>query len=181
MFEQISTEKMNSLEDDILAAAPQLQALLDQKELHELSRSLIFTLSEKLSKEAAPLRRIYTHFLTTEFDVTNANSKLKKDAMLGELRKVTKNAQKALKPVISCLANLTSSQTKSKRTHDLKRLLRQTTIHNNVQSAKSMKSDTLSGYLEGYAADMRVLLINLDTEGFKKLLGDLKNTQIDAK
>ncbi|OQE21365.1 hypothetical protein PENSTE_c012G00792 [Penicillium steckii] len=181
MFEQISIEKMNSLEDDILAAAPQLQALLDQKELQELSKSLIFTLSEKVSKKATPLRRRYTHFLTTEFDVANANSKLKKDAMLGELRKVTKNAQRALEPVISCLANLTSSQTTSKRTHDLNRLLRQTTIQNNIESAKSMTSDTLSGYLEEYAADMGVLLINLDTEGFKKLLGDLKNTQIDAK
>ncbi|KAH3334322.1 hypothetical protein KXW81_005044 [Aspergillus fumigatus] len=104
----------------------------------------------------------------------------KKNQMFGELRKVTKDMQKALEPVISCLANMMSSQTTSKRTHDLKRLIRQTTIQKNVEAVKSMTFETLMGYLEEYAGEMGVMLLNIETTHYHQLLGNLKNSAIDA-
>jgi hypothetical protein len=155
--------------------------LLNQKDLQELSQSLVATLSAKVSNVTAPLRERYTRFLTTEYNVDNRESVLTKNNMLGELRKVTKDIQKKLEPIISCLANMISSQTTSKRTHDLKRLVRQTTIQNNVEAAKSMTFDALSGYLEEYAEDMGVMLLNIETSTFRGLLGNLKNNLIDAR
>lgn len=105
----------------------------------------------------------------------------KKNQMFGELRKVTKDMQKALEPVISCLANMMSSQTTSKRTHDLKRLIRQTTIQKNVEAVKSMTFETLMGYLEEYAGEMGVMLLNIETTHYHQLLGNLKNSAIDAR
>ena len=101
--------------------------------------------------------------------------------MLGALRKVTKDLQKDLEPVISLLANMVSAQTTSKRTHDLKRLVRQTTIQNNVEAAKSMTFEKLSTYLETYACDMGVMLLNINTTNFEGQLGSLRsNGTIDA-
>ncbi|KAJ6000342.1 hypothetical protein N7481_000751 [Penicillium waksmanii] len=180
LLEEISIEQIQKLEQDISAAVPQLQMLLNQKDLQELSKSLVATLSAKVSNVAAPLRDRYTRFLTAEYNVDDRGSVLMKNNLLGELRKVTKDMQKTLEPIISCLANMISSQTTSKRTHDLKRLVRQTTIQNNVEAAKSMTFDALSGYLEEYAEDMGVMLLNIDTETFRELLGNLKNNLIDA-
>ncbi|KAF5013723.1 hypothetical protein F66182_15154, partial [Fusarium sp. NRRL 66182] len=73
-----------------------------------------------------------------------------------------------------------SSQTTSKRTHDIKRLVRQAQIQGNVEAAKNMTFDTLAGYLVTYAADMGVMLLNIDTVPYHQLLGNLKNTVIDA-
>ena len=55
-FEDMSIEQIHTLEADMAAAVPQLQVLLNQKELQELSGSLITTLSEKVGKVAEPLR-----------------------------------------------------------------------------------------------------------------------------
>jgi hypothetical protein len=181
LLEEISVDQIQNLEDDISAVVPQLQVLLNQKDLQELSRALVTALSTKIGKVAAPLRDSYTEFLTQEYRMEDPKSVQKKNNMLGELRKITKDMQKALEPVISCLANMISSQTTSKRTHDLKRLVRQTTIQNNVEAVKSMTFDTLSGYLEEYAGDMGVMLLNIETTPYRELLGNLKNSAIDAR
>ncbi|GFF57147.1 conserved hypothetical protein [Aspergillus udagawae] len=181
LFEEISVDQIQNLEEDISAIVPQLQVLLNQKALQELSRALVAALSAKISNAATPLRDSYTEFLTQEYCMEDPKSVQKKNNMLGELRKITKDMQKALEPVISCLANMISSQTTSKRTHDLKRLVRQTTIQNNVEAVKSMTFETLSGYLEEYAADMGVMLLNIETTPYRELLGNLKNSAIDAR
>ncbi|KAJ5886219.1 uncharacterized protein N7473_008893, partial [Penicillium subrubescens] len=180
LFDEISVDRIQNLEEDISAVIPQLQVLLNQKDIQELSSSLVAALSAKISVVAAPLRDDYTKFLMHEHRAGDPKSVQKKNNMLGELRKITKDMQKALEPVISCLANMISSQTTSKRTHDLKRLVRQTTIQNNVEAVKSMTFETLSGYLETYAGDMGVMLLNIETTLYHELLGNLNHTTIDA-
>lgn len=181
MFEDLSVDQIHDLEEDISAAIPQLQMILNQKDLQELSKALVSALSTKISNVAAPLRNKYTKFLTQEHDAANPESVRKKNDMLGNLRKITKEMQVALQPLISSLANMISSQTTSKRTHDLKRLVRQTQIQGNVEAVKSMTFDTLAGYLETYAGDMGVMLLNIKTSSYQKLLGDLKSKAIDAR
>jgi hypothetical protein len=44
-----------------------------------------------------------------------------------------------------------------------------------------MTFETLSGYLETYAGDMGVMLLNIETTRYHELLGNLKNTAIDAR
>ncbi|OQE20104.1 hypothetical protein PENFLA_c017G09553 [Penicillium flavigenum] len=180
LFEDLSIDQIKGLEEDILAAVPQLQILLNEKDLRELSKALVFALSEKINDATTTLRDTYTKYLTQEYNMVDPESVKKKNAMLGALRKVTKEAQIALEPLISSLANIMSSQTTSKRTHDLKRLVRQTQIQANVEAVKSMTFETLAGYLETYAADMGVMLLNIDTSAYSQLLGNLKNTAIDA-
>lgn len=180
-FEETSMEQIQKLEEDIFAVVPQLQVLLNQRDIQELSRALVAALSAKINNVAAPLRDSYTKFLMHGHCAGDPKSVLKKNKMLGELRKITKDMQKALEPVISCLANMISSQTTSKRTHDLKRLVRQTTIQNNVEAVQSMTFETLSGYLETYAGDMGVMLLNIETTPYHELLGNLKRTSIDAR
>ncbi|KAH2821523.1 hypothetical protein KXW76_008486, partial [Aspergillus fumigatus] len=106
LLEDISIDQIQNLEEDISAVVPQLQVLLNQKDLQELSRSLVTALSAKISNAATPLRDGYTRFLTQEYRMEDPKSVQKKNLMFGELRKVTKDMQKALEPVISCLANM---------------------------------------------------------------------------
>lgn len=181
VFEQLSVDQVEGPEEDISAVVPQLQMLLNQKELQELSKALVSALSVKISNAVAPLRNSYTKFLTQEHNATDPESIKKKNNMLGELRKITKEMQIALEPLISSLANMISSQTTSKRTHDLKRLVRQTQIQGNVEAVKSMTFDTLAGYLETYAGDMGVMLLNIETVSYRQLLSNLKSKTIDAR
>lgn len=181
LFEELSIDQIKELEDDILATVPQLQTLLNEKDLKDLSKALVLCLSAKISNVAAPLRSAYTKFLTQEYKLNEPESAKQKNNMLGQLRKITKDTQSALEPLISSLANMLSSQTTSKRTHDLKRLVRQTQIQANVEATKSMTFDTLAGYLETYAADMGVMLMNIMTTSFSGLLSNLKSTAIDAR
>ncbi|KAF4982149.1 hypothetical protein FZEAL_2172 [Fusarium zealandicum] len=180
LFEQLPFDKINDMREDVLAAVPQLQALLNQKDLQQLSKDLVSTLSEMVSKATSPLRNAYIQFIAREFNIDDPESAKKKGNMLGELRKVTKETQSLLEPVISSLANIMSSQTTSKRTHDLKRLVRQAQIKNNVEATKSMTFDTLTGYLETYAGEMGVMLLNIETAPYQQILGSLKNAPIDA-
>jgi hypothetical protein len=181
LFEEISVDQIQNVEEDISALVPQLQVLLNQKDIHELSSALVTALSAKISNVAAPSRDRYTKFLSLEYRAGDPESVQKKNNMVGELRKITKDMQKALEPLISCLANMISSQTTSKRTHDLKRLVRQTTIQNNVEAVKSMTFETLSRYLEEYAGDMGVMLLNIETTPYREFLDNLKNMAIDAR
>lgn len=63
----------------------------------------------------------------------------------------------------------------------MKRLVRQTQIQANVDAVRSMTFDTLAGYLETYAGDMGVMLLNIDTSSYSQLLRNLKSTAIDAR
>lgn len=181
LFEKLPIDQIQDLEEDISATVPQLQMLLNQKDLQELSKALVSTLSAKVSDVTAPLRNTYIKFLTQEYKTADPESVKKKNNMLGDLRKKTKELQKTLESAISSLANMMSSQTTSKRTHDLKRLVRQTQIQGNVEAVKSMTFDTLAGYLETYAGDMGVMLLNIETTPYHELLGNLKNAAIDAR
>lgn len=179
LFNELSVTKIKELEEDISAAVPQLQALLNQKDLQDLSRALVAALSSKINATTAPVRSQYIKFITEGNDMTNPRIAHQKDRLLGILRKTTKDLQVALEPAISSLANMMSSQTTSKRTHDLKRLLRQAQIQSNVEAVKSMTFETLAGYLETYAADMGVMVLNIEETAYGQLLGNLKGA-IDA-
>lgn len=108
--------------------------------------------------------------------MTDADYIRKKTKMLGELRMTTQALQKALEPIISSLASMISLQNSSKRTHDLKRLVRQVQIQGNVEATKSMTFETLAGHLENHASEMGVMLLNIETGPYQKLLGDLKTS-----
>ncbi|KAH8665034.1 hypothetical protein BGZ60DRAFT_62681 [Tricladium varicosporioides] len=181
LFEELPIDKIQDLEEDISAAVPQLQMLLNQKDLQELSKALVSALSAKVSNVTAPLRNTYIKFLTQEYKSEDPELVKKKNNMLGDLRKKTKEMQKALESAISNLANMMSSQTTSKRTHDLKRLVRQAQIQGNVEAVKTMTFDTLAGFLETYAGDMGVMLLNIEETPYRQLLGNLKSAAIDAK
>lgn len=180
-FEKLSVEQVHDLEEDIAAAVPQLQVLLNQGDLQEFSKTLVAALSTKINNTAGALRDNYTEFLIQEHRIHDPESVQKKSRMLGELRKTTKYIHKALEPVISFLANMISAQTTSKRTHDLNRLARQTTIQNNVESARSMTFETLAEYLEEKASDMGVMLVNIETAPYRQLLRNVKSNAIDAR
>jgi hypothetical protein len=181
IFEQLSIGKINTMHDDITAAVPQLQTLLSQKDLQKLSKDLVDTLSAKIDRAVSPMRREYIQYVATEFKIDNKESVLKKNRMLGELRKATKETQAVLEPVISSLSNMLSSQTTSKRTHDMKRLVRQTQIQNNVEAAKSMTFEGMTGLLEAHAEEMGVMLVNIETLPYKALLSKLTSREIDAR
>jgi len=183
LFEDLSVEQIPELQEDIAAAVPQLQTLLSQTELQDLSKALISTLSTKVSNATEPMRNAYIRFLTKEYDSSNSEHVKKKGDMLGKLKKQSRTLQRALQTAISSMANMMSSQTTSKRTHDLNRLLRQTTIQNNVEAVKSMNFDKLAGLLETHAADMGVMVMNIESTPYRELLGTLqdKSIGIDAE
>lgn len=181
MFKNMAIDGAGGLEEDIHAAVTQLQVLLNQKDLQDLSKGLIATLTTKISDTVAPLRDEYLKFFTEEFDAQNKESVKKKGKMLGELRSTTKEAQKTMGPLITAFSNMLSTQTTSKRTHDLKRLARQAAIHSNVDAAKNMTFETLAGYLEDYAGDMGVLLLNINTTPYERLLGNIRGVATDVR
>ena len=118
LFESLSFEQLQTLQYDVSAIVPQLQVLLSQKDLTELSRALISSLSKKVNDGTAPLRTAYIKFLK-EYDLTDPESIMKKNDMLGDLRRKNKIYQKSLELIITLLSNMMSSQTTSKRTHDI--------------------------------------------------------------
>ncbi|XEU96134.1 hypothetical protein FSHL1_001419 [Fusarium sambucinum] len=181
MFEKMTIDQVKAMHDDMAVVVPQLQALLGEKELQRLSKELVDTLSTKVGKLMGPMRNEYVAYLRTEFDISDKESVLKKNKMLGELRKASKQTQSSLETVISSLTNMMSSQTTSKRTHDMKRLVRKTQISNNVEATKSMTFESLTDLLESHAQDMGVMFLNIETTPYKELLRNLQTTTIDAK
>lgn len=177
ILEDLPVDRIEDLKGDVFTAVPQLQKILNQKDVQELSKLLINTLSAKISKVTGPLRDAYVEFVATEFDISDPESVKKKNMMLGELRKATKAAQTAVGSTISSLGAMTSTQTTSKRTHDLKRLVRQAQIQSNVEAVQSMTFETLAEYLETYADSMGVMLLNIEADDYKKLLASLRNSQ----
>ncbi|KAG5804411.1 hypothetical protein H9Q74_009247 [Fusarium xylarioides] len=181
IFEGLSIAEINTMHDDITAAVPQLQTLLSQKDLQQLSKTLVDTLSAKIDNKMAPLRSEYIAFITANLRTDDQAILNKKNKMLGDIRKANKEVQTVLEPVITSLANMISVQTTSKRTHDMKRLMRQTQIQNNVEATKSMTFESLTGLLEKHAEEMGVMLLNIETVPYKEMLANLKGTTIDAK
>ncbi|KAL5319748.1 hypothetical protein ACEPPN_012804 [Leptodophora sp. 'Broadleaf-Isolate-01'] len=180
LFESLPLDQIQTLEEEISAIVPQLQVLLSQKDLVELSRQLISCLSRKVSDGTAPRRTAYIKFLTKEYDMADPESVKKKNTMLGDLRLDSKTFQKSLESVITHLSNMMSSQTTSKRTHDLQRLQRQAAIQNNVEAVKSMTFESLAGLLETKATDMGVMLLNIKTTPYQEILGKLKSNSLDV-
>ncbi|KAF5660889.1 hypothetical protein FHETE_8740 [Fusarium heterosporum] len=180
LFSKLSIEGIKAMHDDITAAVPQLQTLLSQKALEQLSKELVDTLSAKIDKATGSMRSDYIQFISTEFNINDKESVLNKNRKLGELRKLSKETQAALGPVISSLSNMLSSQTTSKRTHDMKRLVRQTQIHNNLEATKSMTFDNMIDLLEKNAEEMGMMLVNIETYPYERLLSKLGSRAINA-
>ena len=180
LFAGLDIDQIHQLEEDILSAIPQLQVLLNSTDLKKLSQTLVATLSTKVNDVVAPLRTSYISYLKDGYSMSDQKSVIKKNEMLGTLRKTTKELQKSLEPVISSLANMMSTQQTSKRTHDLKRLVRQAQIQGNVEAAKAMTFESLAGYLETHATDMGVMLLNIEDVPYRQLLGNLNNPYADA-
>ncbi|KAF2155450.1 hypothetical protein K461DRAFT_292308 [Myriangium duriaei CBS 260.36] len=180
LFEELPFDGIFNLEEDICAAVPQLQVLMNQKDLQVLSKALINSLSTKINSSTAPLKDNYVKFIAQEYNIDDPESAKKKARLLGELRSVGKDMQRVVEPVISNLANMMSAQTTSRRTHDLKRLVRQGQIAGNVEAAKAMTFENLAQYLETYAEEMGVMLLNIETIPYQQLLSNLKHTAIDA-
>ena len=176
LFTNLPADQVATIEEDISAAVQQLQALLNQTDLQQLSNALITILHSKISNMIAPLRKAYINFLTKEYKAEDPDLLKKKNDMLGKLRKVTKSLQKAVESTISSLAQMMSSQTTSKRTHDLNRLQRQTKIQSNVEATKNMTFEKLAEMLENHAGEMGMMIINIETTPYRQLLGTINDS-----
>jgi hypothetical protein len=63
LFEKLQVDQVQDIEEDMFAVVPQLQVLLNGKDLQELSKALVSTLSAKVSGATSPLRNTYVRFL----------------------------------------------------------------------------------------------------------------------
>ena len=170
IFETLSLTEISALEEDVKAAVPQLQVLLAQNDLEKLSSRLLATIQAKITKATAGKKIDYVKFLTQDYREGDNELKKKKNALLSDLRRAVKEAQSCLGWLTQRLGNLMSSQQTSTRIHDLKRLLRQSVIRSNVEIAQSMTFESLAGLLETNADEMGVLLVNIDTELYCRIL-----------
>ncbi|EKD17681.1 hypothetical protein MBM_04050 [Drepanopeziza brunnea f. sp. 'multigermtubi' MB_m1] len=64
VFESLDIDQIESLEADISAMIPQLQVLMSQKDVVELSRELINVLTVKVRNFTAPMRHVYIKYFT---------------------------------------------------------------------------------------------------------------------
>lgn len=181
LFSTASVLQVKGMEEDISAAVPQLQVLLNEKDLVALSHSLVEFLVSKTSEATKAARTAYLDFLSANWGEHDPAAQKQKALLRGELKKVAKEAQVSLEPAISKLSLMMSFKNTSKRTHDLKRLQRQSKIQSNVKAAQEMTFGKLAEYLEDYASDMGVMVVNIETEPFEKLLGNLAGSLIDAR
>lgn len=180
LFANASMLQVQNMEQDISAAVPQLQMLLNEKDLFALSQTMVEALVMKSAEATADPRNSYMEFLRTNWGSKDPETLKQKALLQGELKKATRKVQVALEPAISKLSAMISFRTTSKRTHDLKRLQRQSTIKGNVQAAKEMNFEKLAEYLEEYAADMGVMVLNIESGPFGELLRNLTSQTIDA-
>lgn len=70
-----------------------LQALLSQERLQELCSALVNIVEQKVAMEIGPSKKEYTHFITRDYDISNLESQKKKNKLLADLRKMTREAQ----------------------------------------------------------------------------------------
>jgi hypothetical protein len=169
-FEKASLARIQFLKDDILTAVPQLQALMKQRDLEELSSKLIAIVGAKIVTATASKKKAYFQFFTQEYKSGDTASKKEKDRLLADLKRATKESQSSIGWLTQALGNIISSQNTSTKKHDLKRMIRQSAIRSNVDAVKTMTFDSLAGLLEEHAEEMGVLLVNVDTESYHQLL-----------
>lgn len=180
LFAKATMTQIADMEEDISSAVPQLEALLDRKDLEELTRALADALVAKANEAAEGPKRAYVDFIAT-WDSSDKDSVYQKALLRGQMRAATKEVQRKLAPTIARLSSVMSARTTSKRTHDLKRLERQSKIQGNVAAVKEMTFEKLAEYLEEYAAEMGVMVLNLQSDHFKSLLSGLDADVVDAR
>jgi hypothetical protein len=171
-FEGTPISGIQALKEDILVAAPQLQALMKQNDLEELCSKLLAIVQAKIAKATAAKKKAYVKFFTHEYKPGDAESKKKKDQLLADLRRTAKDLQSSVGWLTQTLGNIISSQNTSTKKHDLKRMIRQSAIRSNVEAVKTMTFDSLAGLLEEHAEEMGVLLVNVDTDSYRQLLSN---------
>ncbi len=179
-FDGASLAGIQSLKEDILAAVPQLQALMKQKDLEELSSKLLAIVGAKMSTATAEKRKAYVQFVTQEYKAGDAELKKKKERLLADLRRTIKDSQTSVGWLTQALGNIISSQNTSTKKHDLKRMIRQSAIRSNVEAVKTMTFDSLARLLEEHADEMGVLLVNVDTHSYQQLLRNPGSTIANA-
>jgi hypothetical protein len=179
-FDGTSLEGIQLLKEDILIAVPQLQALVKQKDLEELCSMLLAIVQAKIEKATAVKKKTYVKFFTQEYKPGDVESKKRKDQLLADLRRTTKESQSSIGWLTQTLGNIVSSQNTSTKRHDLKRMIRQNAIRSNVETAKTMTFDSLAGLLEEHAEEMGVLLVNVDTDSYRQLLNNPGSADANA-
>jgi hypothetical protein len=179
-FDGASLEGIQLMKEDILAAVPQLQALMVQKDLEELCARLLAIVQAKIVKATASKKEAYVKFFTHEYKSGDAELKKKKDRLLGDLRRTTKDSQSSIGWLTQTLGNVISSQNTSTKKHDLKRMIRQSAIRSNIEAVKSMTFDSLAGLLEEHAEEMGVLLVNVDADSYHQLLRNPSSAVVSA-
>jgi hypothetical protein len=162
-FRLLSDTETREFKDDIVTMMPQLQALLSQDKLQALCSELIAQVDGKVTSRAGPWRKEYANFVTHELDISNAESCKKRENLLANLRKLTKTFQDDVQWLTQALGNIVSTQTTSSRSHDLKRLVRQSTIKGNVETTKLFNFEGVAELLEKHAKCMGIMLVNIDT------------------
>ncbi|KAH8592190.1 hypothetical protein B0O99DRAFT_663354 [Bisporella sp. PMI_857] len=172
IFESSSLADIRVFKDDIVTMVPQLQALLSDDKLQALCSELLDLVNQKITTDTAPARSEYAIFVSRELDIADPESVKKKNALLSTLRKLSKESQKDVQWLTEALGNVVSTQTSSSRTHDLKRLVRQNAIKNNVDAAKTMNFQQLGELLELHADQMGVLVVHVDTGAYQRYLTD---------
>lgn len=165
-------DEIMAFKDDIAAVIPQLQVLLSPDKLQEICEELIGIVSAEVNDYINPLRREYSTFVVRDFDPADNESNMKKNMLLSSLRKLTKATQDNLQWLTNTLGNIVSIQTTSSRTHDLKRLARQTTIRSNALSTSGMDFGNLSCVLEEHASKLGVLLVNIRTDPYMRYISE---------
>lgn len=101
-----SLKEIQIYKDDIVTMVPQLQTLLPQDRLQEFCQDLIFHVQGKVTDELGPIRKAYTRFVVHEYDFSNAESRKKKDWLMSDLRKRTKQVQERMQWLTDALGNI---------------------------------------------------------------------------
>jgi hypothetical protein len=159
MFLSLSISDISSNMDDIADVLTQLQVILSAEEIQSFSTRLMLDLERKIDSIIKPQRDIYIKFMMNPPVVGSPENvistfKTRKNQLFADLRNATKAANATIKTLINMIGNLVSSRNSSTKQHDLKQLIRKTTIANNVTNAKDMNYEQLAQLLEQYAEDV---------------------------
>lgn len=170
LFHDASVEDLVRLHPDIQAAVPQMQVLMNQVELQKLCGDLAMSLADKAAQATKTQREAYLDFFMEHRLSEDTKIVNEKNVMLGALRARTKEIQGLLKPLVDSLSNIVTLRTTSKRSHDLKKMLRHSKIYGNVDKAKEMNFEAVAELLEEKAGDMGVMLMNIKTQPYEEML-----------
>lgn len=170
LFHDADVDHLVKMHADIQAAIPQMQVLMNQVELQKLCGDLAQSLADKAAQATKAQRDAYLAFFMEHRTSEDPKIVNQKNTMLGELRARTKEIQAKLKPLVDSLSNIVTLRATSKRSHDLNKMLRHSKIYGNVDKAKEMDFEAVAGLLEEYAGDMGVMLMNIKTEPYQKMV-----------